>query len=211
MSAKFYYRRRIAPAFVGVVVWIFLWWVIETDPDNKLLASFAGCSVGILSGTLLWRRIRRGIYPRNRVIVYTADGASYAILIAVFMLSLLPRPHLKLLFFAIRNPLAIELSSLGLAATVVAYSAVLIGLIAKHERVHGPLEVKELYARSVVGAEGMIGLEGTVVATCAPEGTVAVRAELWNAVSIDGQSIPKGSKVVIRDLEGLQIVVQRVQ
>ena len=41
------------------------------------------------------------------------------------------------------------------------------------------------------------------------EGKVKVGNEMWNAVSIDGKSIAVGDTVVVRDIDGLRLVVEK--
>lgn len=89
----------------------------------------------------------------------------------------------------------------------VSYNIVLYKNFRRHERFEGPLKVKEYYAPSITGAEGMLGKSATVVEECNPQGKVRVETELWNAISLEGH-LKVGDRVVIRDLEGLTLIVE---
>ena len=54
----------------------------------------------------------------------------------------------------------------------------------------------------------MIGRRGKVVKTCNPVGKTKIRGEWWNAESIDGREIEEGQEVVVRDIEGLTLIVE---
>lgn len=60
--------------------------------------------------------------------------------------------------------------------------------------------------RSVVGAEALIGRVAVVAADCLPEGQVRVAGELWRARCAGGAAA--GDEVVVRELDGLTLVVE---
>ncbi len=60
--------------------------------------------------------------------------------------------------------------------------------------------------RSVVGAEALIGQRAVVAADCMPAGQVRVAGELWQARCAGGAAA--GDEVVIRELDGLTLVVE---
>ena len=62
--------------------------------------------------------------------------------------------------------------------------------------------------RSVVGAEALVGRHAVVAADCMPEGQVRVAGELWRARCEGGAVV--GDDVVIREVEGLTLVVEPV-
>jgi membrane-bound serine protease (ClpP class) len=63
--------------------------------------------------------------------------------------------------------------------------------------------------RAKTGTEGMIGEEATVVEELAPVGKVFLRGELWTATAAD--RIPRGARVRVLSVEGLQLRVQPLQ
>jgi membrane protein implicated in regulation of membrane protease activity len=80
----------------------------------------------------------------------------------------------------------------------------------RYELEHRPLRPKYLYASSSTGAEGMLGKQAIVRAECAPEGTVRVRNELWRARALDSASLPVGATVIVREVDGLCLLVESV-
>ncbi len=66
--------------------------------------------------------------------------------------------------------------------------------------------IPALRRKRTTGAEGMLGLRGTVTEPLTPHGTVRVRGESWNAKSIDG-NIVAGREVEVIGIEGLTLKV----
>lgn len=62
-------------------------------------------------------------------------------------------------------------------------------------------------AKPVTGREGLVGEEGSAVTDIMPEGKVFVRGEYWDAES--SESISKGEKVVVTEMEGLRVKVRK--
>lgn len=67
---------------------------------------------------------------------------------------------------------------------------------------------KRKYYTSEPIEERMLGETGTTVSTLDPGGHARVRGELWQAVSVDG-TLPEGTRVRVRSLRGLVLVVER--
>jgi membrane-bound ClpP family serine protease len=70
------------------------------------------------------------------------------------------------------------------------------------------LVIPALHRRKVTGSEGMLGLEGRVVKSLAPAGTISVKGEYWTAKSID-KHISVGEQVEIVGMDGLTLQVKR--
>ena len=65
--------------------------------------------------------------------------------------------------------------------------------------------------RPATGLEGMIGAVGEVREDLAPEGLVFVKGELWKAVSLDGQEVHRGEKVLIEGVDRGKLLVRRAK
>jgi membrane-bound serine protease (ClpP class) len=63
---------------------------------------------------------------------------------------------------------------------------------------------------AMTGQEGMIGLAGEARADLSPEGQVWVKGALWRARALNGP-IPAGSRIRVRRVDGLLLIVQREQ
>ena len=53
----------------------------------------------------------------------------------------------------------------------------------------------------------MVGVEGEVVCSLAPDGTVRVRGELWTARAVAGD-LGEGQRVIVVDQQRLRLVVE---
>lgn len=61
-------------------------------------------------------------------------------------------------------------------------------------------------------ADRAIGSEGVVTTAIDPvqgTGLVRVRGQLWSAVSMDSQGISEGQPVVVKDIKGVKLVVEK--
>jgi membrane protein implicated in regulation of membrane protease activity len=65
--------------------------------------------------------------------------------------------------------------------------------------------------KASVGAETLVGREGTVMTPCRPRGQVRVFGEIWDAICTDFAAT--GEPVVVRsvDVDGLTLVVERAE
>ncbi|MGB9641864.1 MAG: NfeD family protein [Candidatus Ratteibacteria bacterium] len=71
--------------------------------------------------------------------------------------------------------------------------------------------VKRTRTRKVTtGKEGIIGEIGKTITDLKPEGTVFVHGEYWKAIS-HGKEIPAQTKVRVKELDGMTIVVEEVK
>lgn len=71
--------------------------------------------------------------------------------------------------------------------------------------------IPSFHRKQVTGREGMIGLQGTVIASLTPVGAVMVNGERWKAKSVDGDNIEVGEDVEIVRMEGLTLKVDRLK
>jgi membrane-bound serine protease (ClpP class) len=158
-----------------------------------------------------------------------------AILLAVFALNLLPTRYAALALILVAFGLfaaEAKFTSYGILGTGGAVCMVLGALML----VDGPipeLRVSLLTAIAVsvpialiavflmtlviraqkhrvsTGTEGMIGEIGIAHTSLAPEGKVFVHGEIWNARAHG--DIPEGSRVRVRHVDGLRVVVERIE
>ena len=115
-----------------------------------------------------------------KVLVLLLDEA--AVLVLIFVL---------LHFFDVQIPLPVTIF-------VALLIAVLIVMI--HIKV-----IPSFHWKQVTGREGMIGLQGEVVESLTPTGTVIIKGERWKAKSVDNVEI--GENVEVVGIEGLTLRV----
>jgi len=71
--------------------------------------------------------------------------------------------------------------------------------------------VKTLRTKPKTGPEALIGLEAEVIKELNPIGQVKLREEIWQAESINGETIPEKSKVKILKVEGNTLFVEKMK
>lgn len=70
--------------------------------------------------------------------------------------------------------------------------------------------IPALHRKKTTGAEGMVGLIGTVIEPLTPAGTVRVNGESWTAKSAHG-NIDRGQQVEVTGIEGLTLKVVLIE
>ena len=116
-----------------------------------------------------------------------AIGGILAMLLGSLMLIKTDEPFLQISW-------AVIIPVIGLAA-LVTFAIVGMG-------------VRAMRRRPVTGREGMVGLVGVAKTTLAPKGQVAVRGELWEAMS--EEPIESGAAVEVTAIEGLKLRVKSI-
>ncbi len=66
---------------------------------------------------------------------------------------------------------------------------------------------RALQRKQMVGLPHMVGSQGKVVSSLAPEGMVRIKGELWMARS-DGGELKSGEKVIVVGQDSLKLIVQ---
>jgi len=62
--------------------------------------------------------------------------------------------------------------------------------------------------KSLVGPQAMIGSVAVAHTPLAPSGQVEVRGELWQATLEAGGYLPAGATVIVRGVQGLELLVE---
>ena len=70
--------------------------------------------------------------------------------------------------------------------------------------------IPSFHRKQVTGREGIIGLQGTVLQSLTPLGTVHIEGESWKARS-DGDYIEAGGNVEVTGIKGLELTVKQVK
>jgi membrane-bound serine protease (ClpP class) len=106
----------------------------------------------------------------------------------------------------IRSPLTGKGVSLLTALAVAIPFAIIIVFLMR-------LVLRSHVWKPVTGKEELIGEEGQVtepIGSATAPGMVFVHGELWRAAALDGQAIPKGSRIRVRKVVGLTLEVEPV-
>ncbi len=126
--------------------------------------------------------IKRAVADWLKIIIFLLDDAAALLLII-----------LLLRFLKIQIPLPIVI----IVAIIIGAFVFII-----HKAI-----IPDFRRRPVTGQEGMIGLEGRVIKTLTPVGTVIVRGEYWRAKSVNG-NIGVDESVEIVGVDGLTLNVR---
>ena len=98
---------------------------------------------------------------------------------------------------------------IGTAIAVIFFDGIwrvlIIAAVALIELVEIGIWLKWRNVRSTTGSEGVIGMPGTVLTPCHPEGQVRVKGQIWNATCPEGAD--EGDPVVVQAVEGLRLTV----
>jgi membrane protein implicated in regulation of membrane protease activity len=199
---------------MGGLCGLLLWMARGSIVDHR--GALAGSvAFGGLYGLAYWFRLRKRIsrrdrrFERNKIfvkflspleVVLLAAASSHYLLIAMLAVALI---GLTVDWFTGRW-WSLVIGGFGLSAALVLGSGVLL-----YERKHGPIHY-HYDTRTWSGGEGMLYQVGEVVETLAPRGRIQVQGELWNAVSMSGETIPAGERVEILGRKGLTLMVDRL-
>jgi membrane-bound ClpP family serine protease len=212
MPARPHYRSRLLHLLLSLTLLAGMTALVSLPTGARAGLILGGGVPGYLRGHRLWRRIERRIDRRNAVILYFAEGLTYALIVALLLTKILVKFVGVLRVFGVlwRYDEILESLLVLLPAFASGSHLALFRGARAYEFSHGPLLTKELYSRSVTGAEGMLGRRGRVRVGCTPRGKVEIAGEIWDASAIEGLSIEANATIVVRDIEGLRLLVERV-
>ncbi len=77
-------------------------------------------------------------------------------------------------------------------------------LIAAYARWAG----KAIRSKPITGSEAMIGKAGIVTSDLSPDGEASIDGVIWRARSSKGEQLTKGSRIVVKQVSGLTLVVE---
>jgi membrane protein implicated in regulation of membrane protease activity len=192
-----------------------LLWVARAGIVDNLQALAWSTACGGAYGLGYWYRLRRRIsrtdrrYERNKIfvrfispfeVVLLAAASSHYLLIAILVVALIGLT----VDWLTGRWWSLVIGSFGLSGTVVLSTCILL-----YERAHGPIHYHH-DTRTWSGEEGMLYQLGEVVEPLAPKGRIRIHGELWNAVSLSGETIQAGERVEVIGREGLTLKVDRL-
>jgi len=164
--------------------------------------------LGYWLGHLDWNRRKSHIDKRNIVILYATDGAFYILLLLLYFIQFLPW---SVFTFIVKDHPYIFHFIIGFVCSFwVTYNFAFWRGVRAFESARGRLITKQFWGRSRVGPEGMISKQGIVIDSCDPTGKVQIGPEIWIAESVDKMKIEASNRVIVRDIEGLKLIVERI-
>ena len=210
MSDELYSRSRLKHLIFSIVLSPAVVYVLpDLGWGVKVLMVGIGLLIGYVTGHRHWEQVRRRIDKRNTVILYYTDTLTYSILAVLALLSFRPFMGARGIYRVFSTyPWLFPAGLCYWLGLWIGQNWSLYRGVRTFEHERGPVIAKHFYSPNVVGKEGMIGRRGKVAKTCNPIGKAKIRGEWWNAESIDGREIVKGQEVVVRDIEGLTLIVE---
>lgn len=101
----------------------------------------------------------------------------------------------------------------GTAIAVIFFDGIwrvlIIGSVALIELAEIGIWLKWRKVRSTMGAEGIVGMKGTALSECRPDGQVRVKGQIWTATCPGGAD--EGDDVVVESVDGLRLTVARTE
>ena len=187
-------------------------WLGHSGLPQQSGALGSGLLAGIACGALYWWRLRRRIqrrqqrHARNRIFVrfispvefiMAAIASSHILLLMVLSLLML----MLLTGLATGHAWTLFLGGLGLTSALATGAGVL-----RYEWHSGPLYYQ--YASTGWGGgESLLYQRAVVTEPLNPEGRISISGTLWQARSMDNQTIAEGEIVEVLDREGLTLFV----
>lgn len=177
---ELYSPGTIFPGVVGAISLILAFYSLQTLPVN-----YAGLAFIILAIILFLVEIKVTSYG-----LLTIGGVISLILGSIML---------------IETESALEVMKISWQVIVfivlltVAFFAFAIGMAVKAQR-----------RKPTTGSEGMIGESGQALTDLQPSGQIMVHGELWNAESVDGSLITKGTRVEVTRISNLRLFVRKI-
>ena len=165
--------------------------------------------IGMIIGKFDWNTMKNRIDQRNVMIIYSTEYILYSFIFILFIAQMAPRTFLSLAIHLDKITNYLFISLLLITSLVTGQTFKLFISIRKYEMEKGRIIPRLFWTNSVTGEQGMILKTGIVLKKCDPEGKVKIGSEIWNAKSIDNKLIPEHYTIIVRDIIGLQLVVER--
>jgi membrane protein implicated in regulation of membrane protease activity len=190
-------------------------WLVRTRLWEYRDALLLGLTAGAVYGPLHWWQLSRKVarrgrrFERNKVFVHYLNIVEVALSAVAYNHYLAIPLALALLVSLLLGFLSGHWWTVLAGSFGVAGGGVLAGCIIRYERSSGPLYY-QYNSRTWSGAEGMLYQVGTVIQPLTPTGKIEVRGELWNTVSLSGETIEVGDRVEVISIERLTLYVDRL-
>jgi membrane protein implicated in regulation of membrane protease activity len=208
MEGRYYQTLRMIQLIISSCVLLFILFFLRTAWITRLSSLLIGGGLGYWLGLLDWNKRKSHIDKRNIVILYATDGAFYILLLLLYFIQFLPW---SVFTFIVKDHPYIFHFIIGFVCSLwVTYNFAFWRGVRALESIRGRLITKQFWSRSRVGPEGMISRQGIVIDSCDPMGKVQIGPEIWIAESVDKMKIEASNRVIVRDIEELKLIVERI-
>jgi len=101
--------------------------------------------------------------------------------------------------------LILHLLKIQIPLPIIITAAILLGILLF---IINRAIIPDFRRKPVTGQEGMVGLQGSVIKTLSPIGTVIIEGEHWKAKSVDGKVIRTDESVQVVGVDRLTLLVR---
>ena len=210
MSIKYYHSVRLIHLFSSLALLIVFSIFLNFSISEKLLLSALGIILGYSIGYYDWKLTKKRIDKRNVVNLYATNTSLYIILMVFFIIQFYPRGIFTFLTVLKDYPYIFPIFIEIVCSIIVGYNLAFWFGVKSFESEYGQLRIKHFWSKSISGKEGMISKKGVVIERCDPIGKVRIGPEVWNAESADSKTIEEGDKVIVREINGLRVLVEKI-
>jgi len=208
MESRPYQTSRIIQLIISSCVLLLVLFLLRTAWTTKLSFLLIGGGLGYWLGYLDWNKTKSRVDKRNVVILYATDGAFYFLLLLLYLIQFAPW---SVFTFIVKDHPYIFHFMIGLVCSSwLTYNFAFWRGVKAFESIQGRLITKQFWSRSLVGQEGMISRQGVVIDSCDPRGKVQIGPEIWIAESVDKTKIEASTRIIVRDIEGLTLIVEKI-
>jgi membrane protein implicated in regulation of membrane protease activity len=209
-TMNYYYQEKLIHWMMHVCILVLLLIFFDLPAYLRLMVSAIGLYAGLLVGKKDWKTTASGIDERNKAIIHDdgvdVDGIfSFLVILLILYFVRSSYPASKLLHYLVW---LIQSITLFFVAMACGSNYLIYSKARKYEVEHGKLVTEGYWNRSPVGKEGMIDQKGIAIEDCNPLGKVRVNSEIWKAESMDGKLIKQGTEITVRDINGLQLMIE---
>jgi hypothetical protein len=210
MKERYYQTSRFFYLIYSVFFLLFLFFSYDGPWSLKFTISITGSILGYWIGHVEWNNIYSRIDKRNTVILYATDNGFFSILLLLFFIQYHPRSLLSI-------SKIVQANHVIYASIVIITGSLLCGRnlafwrgVKVFESTRGKLITKSFWSRSLVGQEGMISKQGVIVESLNPIGRVRIDSETWKAESMEKDFVEVDNHVIVRDIDGLKLIVEKL-
>jgi len=107
------------------------------------------------------------------------------------------------------DALTLHFSTLFLAICFGSWAVVALLCVVVFEMLYGPMYL-QYQNKGWSGSKGMIYKQGTVKKSLNPKGKVEIGGELWNAISVTGETIDEGKDIEVISIDRLTLSVDEI-
>ncbi len=209
MKNKYYHHSRLIHFLISILFLYGVLYLIPTSLVQKVSIISISFLVGLFLGMFDWNKMVKRIDQRNVLIIYSSESVFYSLILFLFFAQVAPRAFMSVASHIEKLNIYIYISLTSLTGLFSGQTFIIWQQIRKYETENGRIIPRLFWTNSIMGEHGMISKKGVVLENCNPSGKVKIGSEIWNAESIDGKFISKQENIIVRDINGLLLIIEK--